>query len=82
VGLFPLARRGIQRAQDAVAVGLERAHAECLGERKGLAVMGGGLVDVQGSAMRGDVAEEAQSIRLMAAFLVFTGVLKRPLSEC
>ena len=39
-GLLPLAGRGIQRAQAAVAVGLERAHAQFLGQGEGLAVVG------------------------------------------
>jgi len=56
-----------------VAVGLERAHAEFLSQGESLAVMGGGRGDVRGSAMCGDVAEEAQGIRLVATFLVRTG---------
>ena len=64
-----------------VAVGLERAHAELFGQGEGLAVMGGGCVDVRGRAMRGGLAEEAEGIRLVAAFLVLTGERQRPLGE-
>ncbi len=64
-----------------MAVGHERPHAECRGQDKGLAVMGGGRIDVQGSAMRGNVAEEAQGIRLIAAFLVRTGERQRTLGK-
>src|SRR5262249_32935053 len=42
VGLLLLADRSIQRAEAPVAVGLERAHAEFLGEGEGLVVMGFG----------------------------------------
>ena len=50
-----------------MAVGLEWAHAEFVGQGEGLAVMGGGLADVRGRAMRGDLAEEAQGLRLVPA---------------
>jgi hypothetical protein len=43
--------------------------------------MGGSLVHVRGSAMRGNLAEEAQGIRLVATFLVRTGVGQRLLGE-
>jgi hypothetical protein len=43
--------------------------------------MGGGFVDVRGSAMRGNLAEEAQSIRLVAAVLALTGEPQRLLGE-
>src|SRR5215475_13539768 len=39
-GLLLLADRGIQRAEAAVAVGLERAHAEFLGQGEGFTVVG------------------------------------------
>ena len=41
----PLADRGIQRAEAAVAVGLERAHAQLLGQGEGLMVVVFGLLD-------------------------------------
>src|SRR3989442_919638 len=39
-GLLLLADRGIQRAQAAVAVGLERAHTELVGQGKSLTIIG------------------------------------------
>ena len=52
-GLLPLAGRGVQRAKTIVTVGLQRAHTHLLSQGEGLAVMGGGLVDVRGIAMHG-----------------------------
>ena len=79
--LRSLAYLGIQRAEAEVAVGLERAHAEFLGQGKGLAVVGLCLFDLWGIAPRRNVAEKAQGIRLVAAFLVLTGERQRPLGE-
>ena len=62
-------------------MGLERAHAQFLGQGEGLAVVGFGLLDLWGLAMRGNLAEEAQGIRLVALFLVLTGERQRPLGE-
>ena len=45
-GLLPLAGRGVQRAKAQVAVGLERAHAEFLGQGQGLLVVGFGLCGI------------------------------------
>ena len=39
-------------------------------------------VDVRRLAVRSDLAEEAEGIRLVAAFLVLTGMRQRPLGEC
>ena len=64
-----------------MAVGLERAHAEFLGQGEGLAVVGCGVLDLRGIAPRRNVAEEAQGIRLVAAFLVLTGKRQRTLGE-
>ena len=64
-----------------MAVGLERAHAEFLGQGEGLAVVGFGWLDLWGIALRSDLAEEAQGIRLVAAFLVRTGERQRMLGE-
>ena len=49
-GLLPLAGLAIQRAEAAVAVGHERAHAEFLGQGEGLLVVGFGLRGIGGSA--------------------------------
>jgi len=64
-----------------MAVRLERAHAEFLGQGQGLAVAGFGLLTLWGIAMCGNVAEEVQGIRLVAAFLVLVGERQRPCSE-
>ena len=60
---------------------LERAHAEFLGQGEGLVVVGFSLRTLGGIAPRRNVAEEAQGIRLVAAFLVLTGMRQRTLGE-
>jgi hypothetical protein len=56
-------------------VGLERAHAEFVGQGQGLLVVGFGLSALWRLAPRRDLAEEPpQGIRLVAAFLVRTGM--------
>ena len=47
-GRLPLAGLGVQRAEAAVAVGLERAHAQLLGQGEGLAVVGVGRLGLRG----------------------------------
>ena len=64
-----------------MAVGLERAHAEFVGQGEGLLVVGFGQLDLRGLAPRGNLAEEAQGIRLVATFLVRTGERQRTLGE-
>ena len=71
----------VQLPEAEVAVGLERAHAELLGQGEGLAVVGFGLVALRRLAPRRNVAEEAQGIRLVAPFLVRTGERQRTLGE-
>ena len=68
-GPAPAGPSDIQRAEAEVAVGLERAHAECLGQGEGLAVGGFGLFDLRGLTLRRNVAEEVQGIRLVSPFL-------------
>ena len=80
-GLLPPSRLGIQGAETQVAVGLERAHAELLGQGEGLPVVGFGLFDFRGIAMCRNVAEEAQGIGLVAAFLVGTGSASARIGE-
>ena len=63
-----------------MAVGLERAHAEFLGQGQGLAVVGFGLLDLGRIALRRDLAEEAQGIRLVAPSCA-TGMRQRLLGE-
>jgi len=42
---------------------------QLLGQGEGLMVVGSGLVNVRGSAMRGDLAEEPEGISFVAQFL-------------
>jgi hypothetical protein len=60
VGLLWSAALYIQRTEATVAVGLERAHAKLLGQGEGLAVVSGGLVDVRGLALCGDLSKDLQ----------------------
>jgi hypothetical protein len=71
----------VQNAQAKMTVGLERAHAQLLGQVEGLAVMIFGLFGLRGLALRGNLTEEAQGIRLVTAFLSRTGESQRPLGE-
>src|SRR5712691_10806538 len=64
-----------------MAVGHERAHAEFFGQGEGWAVVGFGWLNLRGLAPRRNVAEEAQGIRLMAAFLMLTCKRQRALGE-
>ena len=64
-----------------MAVGHEWAHAEFVGQGEGLVVVSFGLLALRGLAPRRNVAEEAQGIRLVAPFLVLTGVRQRALGE-
>ena len=64
-----------------MAVGLEWAHAEFVGQGESLAVVGCGQRHVWGTAMCGNLAEEAQGIRLVAAFLVRTGMRQLTLGK-
>ena len=80
-GLLPLADLGIQRAEAEVAVGLERAHAELLGQGEGLAIMGFGLLAHPEARAARNLAEEAQGIGLVATFLMLTGERQRLFGE-
>src|SRR5262249_19067712 len=80
-GLLPMAGHGGQHAEALVAVGLERAHAQLLGQGEGLAVMGSGPLALRGIAMRGNVAEETHGVRLVAAFLVLMAKRQGALGE-
>ena len=57
-----------------MAVGLERVHAKFLGQGESLVVVGFGQRALRRLAPRRDLAEEAQGIRLVAMFLVRTGM--------
>jgi hypothetical protein len=50
-------------------VGWKRAHPQLLGKGEGLMVVGSRLVNVRGSAMRGDLAEEPEGISFVTQFL-------------
>ena len=72
-GLLPLANRGIQHTEATVAVGLERAHAECFGQGQGLLVVGFGVRDIGGIGVGMDDAKLVQRERLAPAFLALPG---------
>ena len=76
-GLLPLASGGVQRAKAQVAVGLERAHAELLGEGQGLLVVGFGLRDIRGVGVGLDDAKLVQRVRLVPTFLLLPGQVER-----
>ena len=77
MGWFLLAERAVQHPQAAVAVGLERAHAEFVSQGKGLTVVIFGLLALWGITPRRDVTEDPQGIRLVATFLARTGERQR-----
>jgi hypothetical protein len=79
--LLPLSYLDVQRAETEVAVRLEWTHAEILGQGEGLAVVGFGLFNLWRLASRRNVVEEAQGIRLVAAFLMCAGERQHPLGE-
>jgi hypothetical protein len=54
-------------------VGLERAHAEFLGQGEGLAVGGCGRLDLREIAMHSDLTEEPECIGLLSTALEVTG---------
>jgi hypothetical protein len=60
---------------------LQRAHAEGLGQGEGLAVLALGLLDLRGSALGRDVAEEPQGICLIALPLLGACDLEGLLAE-
>jgi hypothetical protein len=64
-----------------VAVGLERAHAEFLGQGKGLAVVGLGLAVLWWLTLSRNLTEETQGIGFVALFLVLTGERQHALGE-
>src|SRR4029450_12260813 len=66
----------VQRTKTAVAVGLERAHTQLLGECKGLLVIGFSLCDLRRRALCCDLAKEPQGVSFVAPFLVGSGELQ------
>jgi hypothetical protein len=81
-GLLPLAELRRQGPKAIVAVGLEWAHAQLLGQGDGLAVMGLRFLDPSGIAMRSDVAEETVGMRLVATSYMGMGELKEAFCKC
>ena len=79
--LLLLASPGVEGAEPQVAMRLQRAHAQFLGEGEGLTVVGGGLVEVWGLATHGALAEESQRMHLVAASCVGAGELKETFGE-
>src|SRR5262245_3020470 len=59
-----------------VTVGLERTHAEFLGQGEGLAVVDLSRRKLRGITMRSDVAQEPQGIGLIASLLMDSGVFE------
>jgi hypothetical protein len=80
-GRLSLADLGIQCAEAPVAVRHERAHAEFLSQGQGLAVIDDSLVDVRGLAMRSDLTEQPEGIRLVSTLLVIPGEVEGTLSK-
>ena len=77
VGWLLTAELGIQRAEAEVAMGLKRAHAGLLSQGQGLAVVDFDRFDLWRLYVHGNLAEEAQGIRLVAPFLMLTGERQR-----
>src|SRR5262245_50941024 len=75
------AHAAIQGAETEVAVGLERTHAQLIGQGEGLAVVFSNLLAHRGLAPHRNVTEEVQSIRLVATFVVRTDMRQRPLGK-
>ena len=58
-GLLLSSHPAVQEAETSVAVGLERTHAQCVGQSKGLLVVGFGYRVLRRLAPHGNLAEEA-----------------------
>jgi len=67
-GLLPFTRSPAEPAETEVAVGLEGAHAKLTGQRLGLKIATFGGLEAGGIGVGGDLAQEAEGPRLMAAF--------------
>ena len=64
-----------------MGMGLEWAHAECLGQGQGLLVVRCGGCDVRQVTVHGNLPEEPQGPRLIAPHFVVAGVLKLTLGQ-
>jgi hypothetical protein len=65
--LLPLADCGVKGAEAEVAVGLQRAHTEFLGQGESLPVVDFGRCDIGRITMPGNLTEQLQGTRLPAA---------------
>src|SRR5262249_912766 len=75
--LLALASLRIQHAEPPVAVRLERAHTQFVGQGKGLLVGGFGLLGIRGGGVGLDDAKLVQRERLRAAVLLLLGQVER-----
>src|SRR6266849_230703 len=73
---LPLTRLRIQHSETAVAVRLERPHAEFVGQGEGLAVVAGSWLDLWRCLARRALAQEPQGPGLVAALLVLAGEIE------
>ena len=78
--LVALAYAPIELAEAEVAVGDERAHPECLGERERVTVVAVSVL--RGLAAGGDLAEEAEGPRLVGALTALAGKGQGSPGEC
>jgi hypothetical protein len=62
-------------------VGLEWTHAEFFGQGEGFAVVGLSLLGLRRLALRRNLTEKTQGIRLVATFLMFTSECQRTIGE-
>ena len=65
-----------------MAVRLERAHAQCLGQSQGLTVGGCGQLGLRGMAVRVDLAEEPQGPGLLTLLRVRAADLQATHRDC
>ena len=56
-----------------MAVGLERAHPECVGQGKGLAVVGLGALNLYGMTLHRDFPQEPEGVHLVTTVFEGTG---------
>jgi hypothetical protein len=73
-GIVEPSQPDIELPKAAMALSRERARAEIFSQGEGLLIVGLGLIALRKLTLRCDVAEEEQSIRLVARFPVLTGM--------
>jgi hypothetical protein len=77
VRLLPLASCHVQGTETQVTVGLERVHAECLGQGLALLVVGFSLCGIGGIGVGMDNAKLVQRERLVPTCLLLPGQVER-----